>query len=587
MTFGADERGVTVQVGTILLFATLVVAMSLYQATAIPNQTAGIEFRHNERIQGQMNDVRNAVVRTGATGSSQPASVTLGTQYPSRVFFINPPPASGRLETTELGSIRVENVTTRSPETSDYWDSGRTDLSFATRALVYSPNYNQYGNAPDTVMENTVVYNRADEGDAVLAGQQLVRGRSLTLVTLDGSLSDSRAGTTSIDPYALSPSTTVTRTVPVHANGSGNVTIRVPIRLGEEKWKQLLTDQMAPDGYVTDVSVESGILTLTLLETDANGEAITYDLRMAKVGIGSNVVSEKPHYVTGVSGNDTGIVEGGRQRLVAEVRDRYNNPVSGASVNFTLADASRGTTHELGNETTTGQTVRATTGTDGRATVTYHLESVSENGDGIEVRGSIESIPATDGTFDRERKETLAFDVTAVRANGNGGENDGEEPPTEDIIVYQRDGTAVDVDGDGRAAGIRFTVAGKATQSITITDVGIDAQRKLKRLSDPTTNVGKWRSELYVDADEKNGLVDIGGGVDLPATIDIDQDGWYGAYDTEPILSGRGSATFHLFQFQKQNEEQVDMSGRRIDVTVWYELSDGTTGSATVTVTPD
>ncbi|WP_435154768.1 hypothetical protein [Haladaptatus sp. DFWS20] len=99
----------TVQVGTILLFATLIVAMSLYQATAIPTQNAEVEFRHNERIHGQMQDVRNAVIRTGATGAGQRTSVTLGTQYPSRMFFINPPPTSGTLQTADLGALGVEN----------------------------------------------------------------------------------------------------------------------------------------------------------------------------------------------------------------------------------------------------------------------------------------------------------------------------------------------------------------------------------------------------------------------------------------------------------------------------------------------
>ncbi|MFB9806135.1 hypothetical protein ACFFQF_12860 [Haladaptatus pallidirubidus] len=251
MTFWADERAVTVQVGTVLLFATLIVAMSLYQATAIPSQNAEIEFRHSKQIQGQMQDVRNAVVRTGATGTSRPISVTLGTQYPSRMFFINPPPSSGTLRTANSGTVGIENVTARSPETADYLDSSRTNLSFSTRSLVYEPNYNQYDNAPDTVLENAVVYNRANEGNATLTGQQLVHGRSITLVTLDGSLSESQSATMSIDPQALSPSTTEMRSIPVRSNGDGNVTIRVSTGLNEEKWNDLLANQMVSEPGAT------------------------------------------------------------------------------------------------------------------------------------------------------------------------------------------------------------------------------------------------------------------------------------------------------------------------------------------------
>jgi hypothetical protein len=188
MTFRADDRGVTVQVGTILLFATLVVAMSLYQATVVPNQNAKVEFRHGERVQSQLHDVRNSILRASATGTDQPTSVTLGTQYPERMFFLNPPPASGTLRTVELGNVSVENVTASAPETVDYLSD---TLTFGTRELVYAPSYHQYGNAPDTVYENTVVYNRADEGNAALTEQGLVRGRSITLVTFDGELSQS------------------------------------------------------------------------------------------------------------------------------------------------------------------------------------------------------------------------------------------------------------------------------------------------------------------------------------------------------------------------------------------------------------
>ncbi len=109
------------------------------------------------------------------------------------------------------------------------------------------------------------------------------------------------------------------------------------------------------------------------------------------------------------------------------MRDRYNNPVSGATVHFTLAGAEQGTSHELDNGTTTGEAVQVTTGADGQASVTYHLDSVSGNGDDVTVRVSIDDIPPMGGSFDTDRKETLAFSLAAVgqSGNGNGGNGDG------------------------------------------------------------------------------------------------------------------------------------------------------------------
>lgn len=72
MTFRDDDRAVTVQVGTVLLFASLVVAMSLYQATVVPNQNHSVEFRHNQEVKGELLDLRNAVVRTGRRGPASP-----------------------------------------------------------------------------------------------------------------------------------------------------------------------------------------------------------------------------------------------------------------------------------------------------------------------------------------------------------------------------------------------------------------------------------------------------------------------------------------------------------------------------------
>ena len=389
MTFRSDDRGVTVQVGAILLFAMLVVAMSLYQATVIPSQNAKVEFRHDERVQSQMQDVRNAILRTAATGSGQPTSVTLGTQYPGHVLFVNPPPASGTLRTRESGTVDIENLKATDPETADYFDA--SEHSFSTRSLVYVPDYNQYGNAPDTVYESSVVYNRGRDGNATLTGQQLVQGKRITLVTLDGNLSRAQSGTVSLDPQALSPST-VTRSISVQSNGSDPV-IRVPTALSEEKWNRLLAEQKA-NGYVESVSVEDGILELTL-RGDEDGTPVTYDLRMAKVGVGSGTKATSEEYITNVSGGGN-VVSGGTTTLVAEVRDRYNNPVSGVVVNAS------------------GGTVAGSHRTDDQGRVRFEYDATAPGDETV-------TLSIDDDSAARERVE---FPIHAV-AGGTGGGSGG------------------------------------------------------------------------------------------------------------------------------------------------------------------
>ncbi len=641
MTFWADDRGVTVQVGTILLFATLIVGMSLYQATAVPSQNAKVEFRHNERVQGQMQDVRNAVLRTGATGTSQPTSVTLGTQYPSRVFFINPPSAAGMLRTSGVGSLGIENVTARAPETADYLDSGRTNLSFSTRTLVYGPDYNQYDNAPATVLENSVVYNRGDDGNATLTDQQLVKGRRISLVTLAGSLSKSRSGTASIDPQALSPSTTVTRTVPVRANGSGNVTIRVPTGLSEEKWEQLLSDQMAPNGYISDMRVESGVLSVTLLETDASGDAVTYDLRMAKVGVGSGGNETNATYITNVSGGGS-VAVGETTTLVAEVRDEHNNPVSGALVSasdgvsptsartdeqgrvqFTYSADSPGTeTVTLSIDDDSAERERVTFEIDategGSGGGTYDVEWIEGGGldcnealdvcvlDRSEHRSATLTAevtyggePVTDTTVDFGMNQTGIVTTTptsettspsgqvetTIRASTTGtvrlfAASGGDADPvvihvaeSGDVpgVVYNEDATPTRGErSNGPKSGFVFSVTNELPEDVTVTDVRIDPQdSSIDALSDPSTGYGKYRSELFVEAKEF-GINDIGNGVGLPTTIDIDGDGQQYARKEPVIGGGGGTATFYLYEFER-NGSPVDMTNRAVDVTLYFE----------------
>lgn len=644
MTFRSDDRGVTVQVGTVLLFATLVVALSLYQATAIPSQNTKVEFRHNERVQGQMQDVRNSVLRTGATGSGQPTSVTLGTQYPGHVLFVNPPPASGTLRTTELGYLSIENLVATDSETADYFDG--SEVSFSTRSLVYAPNYDQYDNAPETVYENSILYNRGRDGNATLTDQRLVHGTQITLVTLDGRLSHSQSGTVSLDPHALSPSTE-TRTITVQSNGNDPV-VRVPTTLNEAKWNRLLEAQIT-DGYVRDVRVEDGVLELTLRGTE-DGTPVTYDLRMAKVGVGSDMEAANATYITNVSPKN--VTVNGTTTLVAEVRDRYNNPVSGVTVarddggdnettdergrvrfeyegippgteTVTLSVDDNGTERErvayhvtsvhsgtdsagTGNggtydvEWVDSSDVDCNAGLDEcwidrsdgstatlTATVTYDGEPVTDtNVDFGLNRSDVVGTSPKDATTDENGNvttELTAHDTGTVRTlAASGGDADsvvvhvvrsGDVPK----IVYNEDAEATrGYQTNGPKSGLVFSVTNELPEDATLTDVHVVPQDGgIDRLSDPSYDAGIFQSELYVDA-ERDGATDIGNGVSLETTIDIDTDGQDldPPFRQNPIIGGSdGTATFYLYQFER-NGDPVDMMNEPVDVTLTFENHD-------------
>ncbi|WP_336359793.1 Ig-like domain-containing protein [Haladaptatus sp. ZSTT2] len=327
MRLWGDKRGQAIQIGAVLLFATLIIALSLYQATVVPQNNKEVEFNHNLQVQDQLVDMRNALVRTAGTGTEQPASVTLGTQYAERVFSVNPGRPGGTLETVSLGTISIENAATVGD--NPYWETV-TSHEFETKGLQYRPNYNEYRNAPTTSYEHSILFNQFEDSTSrVLADQSIVNGRQITLITLDGKYQESTTGSVTLNARPVSVSA---ETVAITNTSTGPVRITLPTRMSEEQWLETLEDQSVADGGFVDLDettyTPGSPNTITLV---LKGDE-TYNLRLAKVGVGTQVESERATYITTDKPNQT-VAPGASERFTVTVKDRYNNPVSGVVVN--------------------------------------------------------------------------------------------------------------------------------------------------------------------------------------------------------------------------------------------------------------
>lgn len=325
-----DERAQPIQVGVIVLFGFLIIALSVFQATIVPQENGEVEFRHSQEVQNQMADVRGALLRAAATGEVYPVSVPLGTGYPPRAITLNPPPSSGNLRTVAPGGgteLRIENAAAVEAEPRDFWDA--QTRTYETGGLVYRPNYNVYEQAPAVGFENSVLYNRAPDGTVVAqSGQRLVDGRELDLTVLQGNYQRSGSGTASVD---VSSPTADPRTVVVEASSESEpIRFTVPPALNETTWESLLEDELGEGGYVTSLSKSDGELTVELRPTDADG-LIRYELLVAPAGLGSDIPPSPAAYLTDVSGNGTSIPKMGSQQVVAEVRDEFNAPERGVA----------------------------------------------------------------------------------------------------------------------------------------------------------------------------------------------------------------------------------------------------------------
>ncbi|WP_440764568.1 hypothetical protein [Natronorubrum sp. DTA7] len=257
-----DDRAVTVQIGAILLLAIVFSALALYQVNAVPEQNRGVEFDHNERVEGDLLELRDSILTTGTTGTTQGVSIELGTQYESRVAAVNPPHPTGTLQTIESES----NVTIEYPNSA-------ADDTFETRQLVYEPGYHEYQNAPRTVVEHSLVYNEFDDAAVSVGEQQLIGSERITLLLLDGDLHEQTSGTASVSVESLDPVRTKTLE-------SGTKLTLPTERI--DRWTSEIDDT---DG-VRHVDSDPDDDTVTIeLETE-------FELEIARVGVGSGGSSD-------------------------------------------------------------------------------------------------------------------------------------------------------------------------------------------------------------------------------------------------------------------------------------------------------
>ncbi|MDY6776290.1 MAG: Ig-like domain-containing protein [Halobacteria archaeon] len=411
------EEGVSPIIGFILMFGILLLLLVTLQITAVPIWNENAEFSHSQRVQEDINTLQSDVESTAARGTESITTVEMGIDYPTRPFLINPPNPAGSIKTSPAANLSLQNVEAVKTETSDYWNGDERD--FVTKSVEYEPDYNQYQNAPDTVFDGSVVYNEFDSADILVSRSNIISGRRITLLALNGSLMTSEQGSINLD---ITPLSAPHQTVAVTNSTGGNVTLEVPTRMSEERWDDILQTELASSGgYVHSYSVDNGTLTVEMV-SEKDGDGVTYNLRMAKIGIGNDYTEEDEHYITQVT-EDTNVGEGTSRNMVVEVRDRYNNPVSGVEVEF--GGVSEGSISP-GSDAT---------GTDGRASVRY---TAPDDIDGSNLQeslnASIDVDPDDLSDFDPRSRENLTFSIDVVNTDASGLGGDGGGNATTDRI---------------------------------------------------------------------------------------------------------------------------------------------------------
>ena len=356
MRFRGDERSQSVQVGAVILFGFLIVGLSVYQVSVVPQQNSAVEFDQSQAIREDMAELRNQLQTTGVTGESRPVEMQLGARFPPRTLFVNPPPTSGTLDTENRTAANVTLVdgTVVGPATDDaerYWKAGR---NFTAKLLVYEANYRAYDGAPANVtvqLGHTVASYPGGRTVNVTDRPGLLSNDRVTLVLVQGNLSKNGVDAVTVDPQSVSQ---ITRRETI--NGTLNVT--VPTTLPPSKIRGLV------NGSDSSISVEN-------VTSVAGGEAVRLELRgtiqlgIAAVGVGSGTAQQSPAYIDVESRENVTATQTGQ--AVIEVRDRFGNPVGGAEVNISITNNTGGSN----GAATLVTDEPVTTDPDGTVTVSY------------------------------------------------------------------------------------------------------------------------------------------------------------------------------------------------------------------------
>ena len=400
-----DGRAVSEVIGFILLFGLVIAGASIIQTYGVPAQNERVEFDHNLRVQDDVVRLADDVETAGLTGASISATVEAGTDYPNRLFFFNPAPPSGTLATGDALNITIANASATG-DAFDYWNG--TMKTFDTRAVTYTSNYNVYRQAPTTVAEYGVVYNDNPNGHVtVLKRGSLVRGDRISLVTVDGTFNRGSSQSISVDAVPLSaPSQTVTLT------STRNITITIETSLSAAEWGEILADELAINGgNVLDVHGAGSAVTIVLAPN------VSYEFRLARVGLESGYdesTASVPTYLTVVGDTNRTVPETTTHVVTFEVRDAFNNPVSGEPV---------GIRTDIGRIVGTNN---STTAANGRVSFTYEA-------------------PIVDGT------STQATRLTATVGGVPSGTVVASAPDASDVVltVANSDSSGVSTVGSG------------------------------------------------------------------------------------------------------------------------------------------
>jgi hypothetical protein len=392
-----SNRGQAEQIGFILIIVAVLSLFTLAQVQFAPQVRNTAEIEHGSQVISDYQDIHGDTLTASLSGQRGSSVLQMGSSYPTYLILAHPPDPGGTLRTSDSKSLEISNAKAVNDETAEFVD-GDTQ-SFEHHSLRYSPRYNEFESAGDTVIEQGTLYQDFDSNVEILGTPNIVEGNRITLTANTGDISLGTTTSRLVETTALSASQ---ETVIVEDDGDP-IKIEFESDLSASKWEQILEPEIDEGGsslndrYITDVSDGGGNTVVLTLQEDE-----TYELNKAKLGykLGEQAAfaaSEDPDvkYLTTDQATETTVQAGGTLEFTVQTHDKFSNSVSNVVVDGTAVE---------GSVTAVSRVTRS----DGTATFIYEAPESSvlsgDVNDQVEIFIDSSSLP-TD-------QSTVTFEVT-------------------------------------------------------------------------------------------------------------------------------------------------------------------------------
>jgi hypothetical protein len=345
--------------------------------------------------------VRDAVVTTGTTGETAPAAVKLGTRFPGRTLFVNPPPAVGRIETGEPRNVTLNvseaNFDANPPkpdEVRDGWPTAAaTSGNYTSRSLVYTPQYRSYSGGPNNItLELSHAVSRYSSGQMVNLTEAplLARGDRVTLFLLRGDLSETGVESVTLEPSAVSP---VSQRVRV-----SNFVVTVPTSLTASQFERRMNQAQVFDSENVTFSNNGSRVDVRFKDNRS--------LAISVVSLGQYKETRTASAVEFTSVEET-VTQGESARVTVRVRDQYGNTLPNAEVTANMSAA----------ESNPRSLV-----TDGTGQATFEFDTrkvkiIENNKKNVAVNVTVDRNTVLTGGFEQDDRKNATTTVTVENPN--------------------------------------------------------------------------------------------------------------------------------------------------------------------------